>query len=404
MGADMTPPDQTHRTVAALKVFSFCNAMLFVLPVIVLYYKDRIGLDFQDFLIGEAIFAATVFAMEVPTGWFADVFGRRKSLMAGTFVAMLGFVVLRFADSFLDIAMANIVLGVGIALNSGCVSALMYDVLAQAGRTGDYARFEGARHGTGLFGIGFSAAIGGVLFQISPTLPLDLDIAIRAVALGALFFVAEPALHIQSGPRKHPLRDMLDTMHFAMRGHREVAQILILMAVVFCTTKIFLWAQQALVDRIGLSPGVYGAMIAGMYLVGGIIGHVNHRLNFSGGAGFLRLALILLSVLALAAATLQSVAGLVCLMLAMLVWGCGMPQVTESINHLVGPARRATILSTGNFMIQILFSATSPVFGSVSRHQGIDQALLWTAGTLALLWAASSLRHAYRSNSTSTGT
>lgn len=404
MGADMTPQDQTQRTIAALKVFSFCNAMLFVLPVIFLYYKDRIGLDFQDFLIGEAVFAATVFAMEVPTGWFADVFGRRKSLMAGTFIALLGFIVLRFADSFIDIAAANAVLGVGYALNSGCVSALMYDVLAKAGRTGDYARLEGARHGVGLYGIGFSSAAGGFLFQISPTLPLDLDIVIRAAALAALFFITEPALHLQAGPRKHPLRDMMDTMHYAMRGHREVAQILVLMAVVFCTTKIFLWAQQALVERIDLSTGLYGAMIAAMYLIGGSIGHVNHRLNFSGGAGFLRLALIVLALLALLAGLMPSGIGLACLMLAMLVWGCGMPQVTESINHLVGSERRATILSTGNFMIQILFSATSPVFGTVSRHQGIDQALLWTAAVLALVWAGASLRHAYRSNSTSTGT
>ncbi|MDP6872960.1 MAG: hypothetical protein QF521_05490 [Alphaproteobacteria bacterium] len=60
--------DPTKRTVTLLYSIIICRSMVFIVPVIVLFFSQRIGLSFQEFLASESIFAATVVAMEVPSG------------------------------------------------------------------------------------------------------------------------------------------------------------------------------------------------------------------------------------------------------------------------------------------------------------------------------------------------
>ena len=62
------PRDPTRRAVILLNGVIICRSMVFLVPVIVPYFALRIGLDFQEFLAAEAIFAAAVLGFEVPSG------------------------------------------------------------------------------------------------------------------------------------------------------------------------------------------------------------------------------------------------------------------------------------------------------------------------------------------------
>ena len=59
---------RTARNIRLLELQDILQGMLFVVPVIVPYYRDEIGLSFQDFLIGQAVFAFIAVALEVPSG------------------------------------------------------------------------------------------------------------------------------------------------------------------------------------------------------------------------------------------------------------------------------------------------------------------------------------------------
>jgi hypothetical protein len=72
-----------RRNIRLLMLHNALHNMLFVLPVLVPYYKDVIGLGFREFLIGEVAFSAIVVLMEIPAGWLADVGQRRRVLVAG---------------------------------------------------------------------------------------------------------------------------------------------------------------------------------------------------------------------------------------------------------------------------------------------------------------------------------
>ena len=77
--ADATFP--VGRNIALLNGFSAARSALFLLPVVVPYFGDHVGLSFRETLLTEAAFAATMVLTEVPSGWLAGHW-RRKNVLS----------------------------------------------------------------------------------------------------------------------------------------------------------------------------------------------------------------------------------------------------------------------------------------------------------------------------------
>jgi len=65
-----------------LNSMNFFLSLFFISPVAIFFYKQR-GLGFDQVLMLESVLAFFIFIFEVPTGIFADKFGRKKSILAG---------------------------------------------------------------------------------------------------------------------------------------------------------------------------------------------------------------------------------------------------------------------------------------------------------------------------------
>src|SRR5580765_7144081 len=65
-------------------------------------------------------------ALEVPTGWFADRFGHRKSLLAGSAVQVAGMFLCWLGQGVPGLLAASVLVGLGDAFRSGADQALLY--------------------------------------------------------------------------------------------------------------------------------------------------------------------------------------------------------------------------------------------------------------------------------------
>ena len=79
----------------------------------------------------QAIFALTLAAAEIPTGYFADRFGRRTSILCGAILCGLSFSGLIFVQNFLHVLVYEVTIGIAMGLISGADIALIYDQLHQ---------------------------------------------------------------------------------------------------------------------------------------------------------------------------------------------------------------------------------------------------------------------------------
>src|SRR5262245_24625014 len=72
--------------------------------------------------------------LEVPTGWFADRFGYRRSLILGSLVQVAGMISCWLADGISGLIIACLTVSLGDAFRSGADQALLYRTCLAAGR------------------------------------------------------------------------------------------------------------------------------------------------------------------------------------------------------------------------------------------------------------------------------
>lgn len=397
------------RSVRLICAHGMLTHMLFLLPVVMPYYAS-IGLTFRDFLIGEAVFSAVVLLCEVPSGWISDVWRRRSTLMLGAFFGILGYTCLMLADSFWQATAAQALIGVAVALNSGTNTAMLYDHLHQHGRESEYRRIDGHRHGMSLYGTALSCLAGAALFTIHPKLPLLFDIMVLFAAMVTIAMADEPA-RFQKSADRHIFRDMAATMKYALSGHPEITGIIMVATVMLCSTKLMLWTQQPYYMAAELPVIWYGVIMAGSFILGGAAGQLSHRIEHWGSN---RAALgSMVAILALACLSLSMVTsvwvGIAMFFTGTLAYAMGQPRINTAINSRVGPERRATVLSTANLMVHLLFIPSSIAVGAIAEKGGIDSALFYMAMQLLAmggigLWLWGRNGKNYAASSSITGT
>ncbi len=373
---------QNHQKIYLHTAFTH---MVFFLPVIIPYYQS-IGLTFRDFLIGEAVFSAVVLLAEVPSGWISDVWKRRTTLMMGALFAMMGFATLMFADDLFTASLAQAIIGVAVALNSGTNTAILYDGLLEEGRIHKYRKMDGKRHAFGLYAVAFGCIVGAFTFTIHPKLPLMLDMIALLCAMIAISFVREPKRVTQS-VEKNMFRDMFDTVKYALHGHKEVAGIILLSAVMLCATRLMMWSQQPYYAGAGLSVEWFGFILAGSYIFGGILGQLSHKIEHLGNhkTAIATMAAVLVGACVLLGAGVQVMMAIPLFLMGTVAYACGQPRINAAINGMVGSERRATTLSTASLMVHVLFIPSSLMVGYVSEATDIHGALFFIAGEMVVL-------------------
>lgn len=372
-----------ERNLILIQAHGVLMSLIFVLPVLVPLYQDR-GLGFREFMIGEALFSAVVILTEVPSGWLSDVWNRCRTMAAAATAHIIGWGMLWQADSFAMTITAQAMLGVGVSLFSGTNSALLYDSLEELGRAGEFRHREGKRHAFTLYAVALSSLLGGFLYHLHPDLPILMTMAGCAGALGVALLLVEPGRHKEAA-HPNPFVDMAVAVRYAVRGHPDVAGVVLLAAVLFAGTKMLMWAQQPYYIMLAMPAAWFGICAAAGFLLGGLGGHFGHLIDGRFRNVPVLLAFMLLVVGAcLLAAFLPGYHAVPLLLAGSMIYGFGWPRVQAAINSRVNGSRRATILSAASLMVHLLAIPLFIVMGGIDEAGGITLALATLAGIMAV--------------------
>ncbi len=99
------------------------------MPIVVPFYESN-GLSMKDIMILQAVYSIAIVVLEVPSGYLADVIGRKKTLIIGAVFGVFGFTTYSLSFGFMGFLVAEIILGIGQSCISGADSAMLYDSLA----------------------------------------------------------------------------------------------------------------------------------------------------------------------------------------------------------------------------------------------------------------------------------
>ena len=155
------------------------------------------------------IFAVTVMVLEVPSGVFADLKGRKNTfLMSHLFIWFSFFTIFR-GNSPLFLALGNVFLGMGRAFGSGSMEALEIDRYIEKNGESHLPEINSLLAKLDNFGLAAGALLGGYLGYVDSDYSLNLTCLLLAEAvliLMAIFFVKEKGIKESKKPKQNLLK------------------------------------------------------------------------------------------------------------------------------------------------------------------------------------------------------
>lgn len=124
----------TRRVIKYYLAFGFLLVLSqgFFFATYQLFLAER-GMSLLQVNLINGFFMLANFLLEVPTGAFADVYGRKRSVVAGCFIFTVSFISYYFASSFWQFVGAEVIGAIGATLISGAMSAWVVDLLNHHG-------------------------------------------------------------------------------------------------------------------------------------------------------------------------------------------------------------------------------------------------------------------------------
>lgn len=126
----MSTPFKKDTMFYRFSAYGFLKNLRFFEPFLILLFRDA-GQSFTQIGLLYAIRDISTNVLEIPTGVFADVFGRRKSMVMAFAAYIAAFIVFYAFSNFYLFALAMVLFGAGEAFRSGTHKALILEYLKQ---------------------------------------------------------------------------------------------------------------------------------------------------------------------------------------------------------------------------------------------------------------------------------
>lgn len=171
-----------RRNVYVYLAVSFFLNLSFVTPVWVNFQRQFLTFTQMSLLTSASI--AVMSLLQVPTGAFADFYGRRISMVAGALVWGAAMGLESLAVNGLMIVIGELAVGVGAAFISGANLAILFDSLKKTGRQEHFSKIRSVEVFLMQIAIMTSSVAAGYLFNLWIGLPYLLTGL--AIAIGGI--------------------------------------------------------------------------------------------------------------------------------------------------------------------------------------------------------------------------
>jgi MFS family permease len=384
--------------IPRLYLIKIAKWFMMTMPIIVLFYQEN-GLGMTEVLTLQAVYSIAIVALEIPSGYAADVWGRKTTLIIGSILGVVGFSIYSFSFGFWGFMAAELTLGIGQSFISGSDSAMLYDSLKSNNRQADYLKYEGRVISIGNFAETLAAIAGGLLAEVSLRLPFQAQVFVALIAVPAAITLIEPPRIKSLG--QGSLKRILHVVKDSLIDNKVLRYNILFSAITGCATLSMAWFIQPYMDQIlHFSKAEIGIAWAVLNLSVGLMSLIAYKIEARVGdrnsiIGFMLIILIGYGAMGL----ISSLWVIPFVMLFYMMRGVATPVLKDYINRLTDSEHRATVLSVRNFIIRILFSIIGPFLGWYSDLYSLQNALLLAAilffsfGMISAIIYISSYRH-----------
>lgn len=367
-------PRLLKRNVVLLRVIRAIEFFMLMIPILVVYYKAN-GLTMQEVMLLQAIFSVTMVVIEIPSGYFSDVLGRRRTMIIGCTLTSVGFAIYPFVFDFMGFLVVELVLGMGMAFISGTDSAMLYDTMLELGHPERGIKEEGRQLSFGHFSEALSGVLGGFLAALSLRTPLLAQGAVMLSLIPLAFLLTEPQEHRRDG-RRGSMREILDIVSRVVVHDKGLRGMLLTSSALGASTLTFVWLLQPYLLNAGVPVWLFGAVWSSLMLIVGMSAMHAHRVQERFGTlNTITVLGALVICVYIVAGTWSSLWVIPLLVIFNITRGVSNPVFTTAINQRVESHQRATVLSVRGLGVRMLFVMIGPLVGWITDVTSLSMAL-----------------------------
>ena len=344
-----------------------------MIPIIVPFWQAE-GLTLKEIFMLQGIFGGSLIIFDAPAGYMADLFGRRRTLILGCIISALGFQILWMGHTFLDFAIYEVVVGLGLSLQSGSDVAILYNSLEKLKLEGRKAGFLGRRLTSQMIGEGVASLIGGFLAGYSLILPAYAN----AVTAWIPVFIA-CTLHEPAGtklPRVSHIEN-IRSIGRALFGHSRLLTFAIVSFIFYgFATFCAVWAMQPYWASRGFDVSTFGYLWAANNFAVAIVSRYAHVIENHLGTVVIVVIIAILPIVGYLGMGYTVAAWGILFTLAFPICR-GLNQVIfqDAINMRTPAYMRSTANSVGSLGMRALFVIFGPLIGAMLDADGPNHAL-----------------------------
>jgi len=364
----MTRAFRTLRNIRLLYAFGVAREFTPMLAVWVVYLTDYRDLTLAQVGFMEGIFWAVKLSLEVPSGAFADRFGRKATFITSLGLESLGTLLFAFAGNFALLTVSYVIWSAGLAARSGNDEAYLYDTLSAGERQNEYSDRLGVYMALGTVSLLAGGVVGGILAQV-----VDLRFAVLAALVP--FMLALPlALAMEEPPRRAASRDL--TLLGTLLGgvgtvwrSEELRSMLLLQVGLAAVWPAYVLLGQPFLSAHNVSLALFGVLTIPIQLARVAGGLASGRLTRRVGLPATLSMAVSGAVVGLTTlAVVDHVVAFAGLALAMASVALALPAIGAYVNERTDSQVRATVLSVAPMGTSLMMGSVSMLSGAIAAE------------------------------------
>jgi MFS family permease len=402
-------PDPLARNPVLLCLIRAMQMSLFPMAILSVFLQREIGFGVADIMLLQAVFGVAMVVFEFPSGYLADRIGYRRCLILAFALWSVAWPIYGQAQGWLGVASAELLLGIGMALISGCDTALLYESLLAKQREENSSAFrrsaethsqkslrdfrEHADTGfmkwagrltfSGQIAEGTAALVAGLLFATATSLPFWAQGGASAIGLALAFALVEPE-------RERPgftdsLVQIRAMVRHVARENPELRAVFAAAVVLGLASFVPVWTIQLYALDAGVPEPWMGPLWAVANFTVAIAALLSHRVFGSRPLWLvvgLSAALIFAGYLGLGLH--HGLWGFAFYYLLTIMRGLQNPALAHREQQLVPSSDRAGFVSLRSMVFRLGFLAVGPAIGWAVDHHGQHPVMLALAAGFTL--------------------
>ncbi|MHC1716295.1 MAG: MFS transporter [Candidatus Dojkabacteria bacterium] len=359
-----------------IKIFWLVDFILgfeFIGSILLVFFKDWGGLTQTETQTLQSWFTLCIFLLEIPTGVYGDVQGKKKSVILGYVFLAISPIVYSLAPNIWLFLLGEFIFAIGIAFVSGAEQGWMYDTAERLGLKEEYDHIQVVSQNFHLFGMILASSLTGVVLQILPVQHVFKIGALTAGIAILLLTTIPDTDHISRRSLKPKYKETIVCAWNMIKRNTKLQKLVAYIALLSCTSYFVIWLYQEALKILSVpetSFGIYRIVlllseIGLSFLAIKLLRQCNIKYAMS-------LIAVLIAIGFLIAGTVQSTISILILLLFSGGIGLSLQSIlSKDLNEEIDKEQRATVLSMGGMVKRLAITVFNPFVGLLVDSKGV---------------------------------